>query len=301
MSRITRGRIEPGDPLDATDLNNRFSDYTQGGTLNQENTRDGAFDTPHLTDGIITKGVAKTFLGTGDWTRSSVNTVTSQTVASTAAVKFPVEDAGGTETRLDAADLTWTIGANDVLRIYWDLSVHPQYVGSPWTASPSLLAIPKDGGGTVNLSVGGHCWIISLEWDITSAALSNFVPIFGGTDFTATLSTWKGGTLPGCRHATVVPAWRLSTINSVDGQAKNGSSGNTADKTGWYGSSGSFYYAPTTPGVTVYGIRVVIHGIYHPAQSTTENYLLVDDTVGGAGQKLDYSGGFLTALWQRTQ
>ena len=304
MSRITRDRLQPGQDLEAVDLNDRFSDYSQAGALNQENTRDGAFDTPHLASGIITKGIAKTFLGTGDWTRASVNSVTSQTLASSAAVKFPVRDAGGTETRLDAADLTWTIAAKDVLRVYWDLSVRPQYGLTPWTASPSQLAVteePASGATTVALGVGGHCWIISLEWDITSAALTNWVPAFGGTDFTSSVGAFKGGGLSGCRHASVIPAWRMSTEDTIDGMAANGSPGNKVYPTKWYGSSGCFYYAPVTSGVTVYGIRVVVHGIYHPANSGTTNYLLVDDTVGGVNQKLDYSAGFLTALWQRTE
>jgi len=304
MSRITRDRIQPGQNLEAVDLNDRFTDYSQTATLNEENTRDGAFDTPHLASGIITKGMAKTFLGTGDWTRSSVNTVTSQTAASTAAVKFPVEDASSTETRLNASDLTWTIAAKDVLRIYWDLSVRPMYTGTPWTGSPTTIQVDQDGGGTVFVGIGGHCWIISLEWDITSAALANFVPVFGGTDFTSSVGSFKGGSLPGCRHASVIPAWRMSTENTVDGKAASGTTISTRNKvypTGWYGASGSFYYAPTTAGVTVYGIRVVVHGIYHPANGSGNNYLLVDDTVGGANQKLQYSAGFLTAIWQRTE
>jgi hypothetical protein len=245
--------------------------------------------------------MAKTFLGTGDWTRSSVNTVTSQTAASTAAVKFPVEDASSTETRLNASDLTWTIAAKDVLRIYWDLSVRPMYTGTPWTGSPSQLSVNKDGGGVHDVGIGGHCWIISLEWDITSATLANFVPVFGGTDFTSSVGAFKGGSLPGCRHASVIPAWRMSTLNSVNGELENGFSGNTVYSTGWYGASGSFYYAPTTAGVTVYGVRAVVHGIYHPANGSGNNYLLVDDAVGGANQKLQYSAGFLTAIWQRTE
>ena len=48
MSRIDRERLEPGDTLTATDLNNRYNDYSQTGTIDADNTRDGAVDVPHI-------------------------------------------------------------------------------------------------------------------------------------------------------------------------------------------------------------------------------------------------------------
>lgn len=301
MSRIVRGRIAPGDPLTSGDLNDRFADYNQPGQLNADNTRDGAFDMPHLSSDLILKNEASVNLGTGDWTRSTVNTVPAQNLPSAPAVKFPVRDGGGTETRL--GPLGWTIEAYDVLRVYWNLTVEPKYQGTPWSGSPAELTFSVRSAdtppSTVVMSIGGHCWVLSLEWDITSASLSNFVPVFGGTDFTSTVDVYKGGALVDCRHASVVPAWRLSSLNAQNGKMPG--AGNTHNKVGWYGASGAFYYAPTTPGVTVYGIRLVIHGVYHPAQATgSNNYLLVDHTVA-SGTSLDYSTGFMTALWQRTR
>jgi hypothetical protein len=296
LSRITRTRIQPGDPLTSGDLNDRFTDYNQPGALNQFNVRDGAFDLPHLATNLIVRDMKARTIGTGDWTRNTVNTVTSQSAAGTAAVKFPVSDGGATPT--DLGPFVWDVDAFDVVRVYWSLNVEPKYQGTPWSGSPAELTFAGTGGSTTVASIGGHCWVISLEWDITNATLTNFVPVFGGTNFITNVGGFIGGSLEGCRHASVVPAWRLSSLNADDGQFATP----RADKTGWYGASGCFYYAPTTPGVTIYGFRVVIHGVYHPAQATGgENYLLVDDTVGGGNTVLDYSTGSLSAIWQRTR
>jgi hypothetical protein len=144
--------------------------------------------------------------------------------------------------------------------------------------------------------VGQHCWILSLQWDITDATLTNWVDVFGQTGFSSTVGAYTGGTLEGCRAAYAVPAWIHNTLNSDSNQL------GTTDSVGvkWYGTSGTFYYNPSTPGVTVYGIRVVIHGIYCAAQTASDNYLIVDSAVGGANQYLQYSAGQLSALHQRT-
>jgi hypothetical protein len=40
MSRIDRPRVEDGDSIEATDLNSRFTDYSQPGALNAFNVRE---------------------------------------------------------------------------------------------------------------------------------------------------------------------------------------------------------------------------------------------------------------------
>jgi hypothetical protein len=270
-------------------MNNRFDDYSQLGAINQSNLRDQAVDLPQLGTNLIHLNEDWVTLGPGDWTRGTVVNVTSHTGAG-AATKQPVQDGSGVETRL--GPLGWTIGANEILRVYFDLSVRPRYTGTPWTASPARETFP---GSIVFYTVGQHCWILSLEWDITDATLTNWVPVNGQTDFTATLGAYTGGTLEGCRATYCVPAWIHNTNNSDAGKL------GSIDPVGvmWYGTSGTFYYAPVVPGVTVYGIRVVIHGIYVAAQSPSTNYLVVDSAVGGATQYLEYGAGQLSALHQR--
>ena len=59
MSRIIRGRIVDGDQVDATDLNDRFDDYSQAGALNRFNVRDAAFDLGSLSDGRLPSTVGR--------------------------------------------------------------------------------------------------------------------------------------------------------------------------------------------------------------------------------------------------
>ena len=291
MSRITSAPLVPGDAVDAADMNARFDDYSQAAALDESNLRDQALDLPQMGSNLVTYNEEHVTLGPGDWKRGTLVNVTSWAGIG-AAPKQPVTD-GTSETRI--GPIAWDIDAGDILRVYFDLSVRPRYTGTPWTASPALETFQNTASGTTNYTVGQHCWIISLQWDITNATLTNWVEVNGQTSFTSAVATYTGGALEGCRAAYCVPAWLHSTINSKDGNL--GSTDSLGVK--WYGASGTFYFTPENPGTTVYGIRVVIHGIYMAGQTASENYLVVDSAVGGASQYLEYSAGQLSAIHQR--
>ena len=75
MSRIQRPRIVDGQPVTATDLNNRFTDYSQAGALNAFNVRDAALDLPQMKADWFTRDIWEQTLGEYNLSHSSSNTV----------------------------------------------------------------------------------------------------------------------------------------------------------------------------------------------------------------------------------
>ena len=98
---------------------------------------------------------------------------------------------------------------------------------------------------------------------------------------------------------SVISAW---LEYSLPGNANNGAvSDRTSKPQVWNGVRGSYFNALDTGDgpVTVYGLRMVVSGIYHPDFSTSFNQLKLDHVVAGAGQTLELSQGQIMALHQR--
>jgi len=297
MSRITRTPYQPGDLADPARANADFAAFSQPGAIDGFNLRDAAIDLPQLASNIIILNTATTEVGTGaaGWQHNTPNIAPSSVV--TPATKTPLVDASGNPTPL--GPFAWNLVAGDVLRVYWDLSVRPKYAGTPWVGNFGEIDIQigvTSSSQVVNL--GGHCWLISLQWDITNASLTNWTEVFGQTGYTSAVGGTVGGRLADSPASVPVPAWKLSTLNLLNGKW-GGSSIEIDEPTGWTAANGAWYYLPAGP-ITVYGLRLVIHGIYNPGQTATENYLILDTGVGGNTQVLEYDGGTLTAIHQRT-
>jgi hypothetical protein len=298
MSRIIRAPYAPGDPASPTRLNTEFSQFSQAGAIDGMNLRDAAIDLPQIAVNTILLNSATANVGTGasGWQHATPNTAPSS--VATPATKTPLVNAAAAPTPL--GPIAWALNAGELLRVYWDLSVRPVYVGSPWVGADGQFDIfVAAGGGAVQaVNDGGHCWLISLQWDITNATLTNFVEVSGQTSYTSAVGGRVGGKLSDSPASVPVPAWKYTTINLDGGEWRAVDSAIQVNPTGWTSANGAWYYLPTGA-ITIYGLRLVIHGIYHAAQTATENYLVVDTTVGGAGIVLEYDGGNITAIHQR--
>ncbi len=297
MSRIVRAPYQPGDLADAARLNSDFSAFSQTGAIDGFNLRDAALDLPQFGNNVIILNTAQVEVGTGaaGWRHNAPRTAPSSAAAP--ATKTPLVDGAGNPTPL--GPVAWTLNPGEVLRVYWDLSVRPRYSGTPWTAGDGEIQIAQAGGmGVHTVNMGAHCYLISLQWDVTNATLTNWVDVSGQTAYASAVGGRTGGRLADSPAAVPVPAWKLSTTNIIGGKW-GGSSVEVDEGTGWTSACGAWYYLPPAP-ITVYGVRLVIHGIYHPAQTATENYLVVDTAVDGANQFIEYDGGTLVAVHQRT-
>ena len=287
MSRITDGPVQDGDALNAASLNDRFTSYTQT-DLNAFNSRDASHDLPQFATGWVETHTQSQQLGTISLKHGSTTTINGMTA-------MPASPVAITGTMSFGAGLT--IAVDEILRVYWNLSVSPD-AGTNWNTSGSLgyYVFPGTGGGTRAASTWGAVWAFYLEWDITSSARTNFVPVNGQQDFTSVVGTKYGNTLAQCEATSVVPAdLRFATPNQGELAADS-----TEDLWGFRGISGAWYYPRTGTPLTVYGLRVVCKGIMHPWSVGTANYL-VHDTTYSNGATLQYTAGNLSVLKQRVK
>tara|TARA_R110002073_G_scaffold44748_4_gene123889 strand:- start:634 stop:1518 length:885 start_codon:yes stop_codon:yes gene_type:complete len=292
MSRIIRPRLEPGQSIDATDLNTRFTDYSQSGALDLANHGAGSVDLPQIrTENLITIDSLRVKLGTGVYDHSAVESVPSAT--SSPATLYEV---GGGTTRLVFGGSGWTIGTGDILRVYWDTSAEPVISGRPYTGNTNsgLLAIDDGSSGQFELNDCLACWVIHLEMDTTSAGLTNWVPVPGQGNYQSGSPAFENTSNMAAQ--SIVPAW---LEYSAQGNATNGATdARTQKDLQWGGVSGAYWLNPTGS-TTIYGLRIVAHGIYHAGFNAANNRLDLVTYVGAAAQKMQLTCGQLTAIHQR--
>lgn len=300
MSRIDRERLEPGDTLTATDLNNRYNDYSQTGTIDADNTRDGAVDVPHIpSDATLINALHSSINGRDIYHGGFGIVAMTLTGAPT-----PVE-AG----RVSFGASGWTFSAVDILRVYGSLQCNAFIENDPNTAAPNdaMFTVPPTVGTTaVNISMGTHVWIVQLEWNITDPALATgWVPVPGGNDFQSQFVTGRYGsavsTLQGC---AMTQAYWSGAENWRPGGKADGGTNTIFKRSGWKNVPVTWSGFPGT--ATVYGLRLVVHGVYHPINSASVNGLVLDYNFAtwGASQpnppEFYFSSGSLTAIQLRS-
>lgn len=300
MSRITTPPFVIGDPATAAALNQAFTDVaTATGTLDAANHRDQAVDLPQLEGAaVVIRNAGRVTLGSGAFDHTVVQNVPSTTVGP--ATRAEVVDGGtGTPTRL--GPVVWPMAEDDVVRVYWDLSVHPVYSGTPWASQnygdTRYLQDPVP--TTLTTTDSFHVWIISLQWDITDATLTNWEDVPAQGDYQTVVGGLGGNygeNLDQVQAQSVVSAWGVFGDPALTGGTYVGG---TIDRDQqWRPAVGAWFYSVTgaLAGRTIYGFRLVVHGIYHPWRTTTDNFLVLDTGVGGANQKLEVGSGNLVAL-----
>ena len=300
MSRITRDRIEPGDALTSSDLNTRYGDYTTT-DLNVDNSTNPAFDSDHMPADSVLINVEQGTVGVvGDIAHLSPNTVALTTsgpatlspVAGTVAV-------GGSS--------GWTISTGTTLRTYFNLQCKSTIPSSPVpnphdSAKMGALAFGRVASPAFDfISIGAHCWLIQLQWNVTSSALSasDFVPVPGQGNFqSAWSSTGKFGNPVSQLAGTVaIPMLWAGTLGWVDGN-QGGPGTEKIRANGWRNIPGSWSY--NGGGQTVYGFRLVVHGVYHPYNDGNDNGLVLETAFSSSGNSFQYSLGNILAMHMRT-
>ena len=292
MSRINRPRINAGDAIDATDLNDRFDDYTQPGALDRFNHGVGAIDLPQLQgQNLITVDSASAAIGSGVWDHTSP-----QNIAASGSSPSTLTELGGTGNgRLSFGLTGWTIAPGDVLRVWWNFGAEPLVTGRPY-AAPAFGTLPIDNGsgGSTDLNDCLACWVAHLQWDITSPALTNWAAVNGQSDFTTANTA-----VTALAATSLVPAY---LEYSPEAHANEGqmSSAPTQKDLKWMGTQGSYFRAheQATGSTTIYGLRIVVHGIYHAGFSGSLNELKTFTALAGSCT-LNLSQGRLSAIHQR--
>ena len=305
MSRIQRGRVKATETTDATTLNTTYDDYSQTAALDENNTRDAALDIQHFTSASIIVNNEQVLLGNSGMLHTAPTSSLTSTTNLASPVQHVVQNSAGTATFLNFASSPWTLANGDVLRVFWDLSVYPETTGDPWNNSAALgrYSVNTIPAGGIVITDGLHCWAAYLEWDVVDATLSNFSPVPGQSLFTQTYGSNKGQALNKTTATTLISAWTVFNLASASYGAVPYTSPapppGQYQKQGWYGTHGMYAHIETSGSRTVYGIRLVLTGILHPAHESGgdfENLLLYDINVSGT---LTYKGGRLTAVQMR--
>lgn len=296
MSRLTRALPVPGAAVSAASLNLDFAQFeiaTVGsGSLDANNIRDAAVDLPNMDfgDAHVLQTLESEQLAYNDMLHLTSDVTPS--TSSGPATPRPIENASG-ETRLEFSS-GLSVAAGDLLRVYWNLSCR-----ASWSVSDPINPSGLPGGSSTysddTYSSGTQewsdwCWVIHLEWDITSSALANWEPVQGQSDFQGTSPSANGGAYVNQMEATsVVNAFHI---------VKDGLSLEHVDR-GFRPATGSYYLIPDS-GLTIYGLRLVVHGVYKAYKilsgSDLLNCLVLDEVVADADTQLEINHGSLMAV-----
>ena len=305
MSRVSIPPVVDGGAITVAGQDALFSPFaTASADLNAFNVRDAAIDLAQIkATGFACKSLDKVTIGTGDWTHGTVVTVPAD-VATPPAAPTRLEDGAGNPTQLSFG-AGKVLSEGDLLRVYWDLSVRPKLAniaGSPyWTAgTEGKYTFPLG----VDVGTSAACWLFWVEWDITSSALTNWAPLPLGTRWADNPTGSRyGATLNSASSTTPCPHGIVRATLAAGGIVVTTPppAGVDTARIFWRGISGiGHYLRPAGAGpLTVYGLRVVLRGLYHPAQIGGTNYL-IHDPAQGVNQELDYGSGSLCAMHLRT-
>ncbi len=270
MSRIQRGRVEATETTDAATLNDTYDDYSQTASLDENNTRDAALDLSHFTSTSIIVNHSEALLGNSGMLHTAPTSIVNHTTSLASPVHHVVQDSTGAETFLNLTASPWTLSTGDVLRVFWDLSVYPETTGDPWNNSAALgrYSVNTIPPGGIVITDGLHCWAAFLEWDVVDATLSNFSPVPGQLLFTQTYGSNKGQALNKTTATTLISAWTIFNAASAQFGAVPYTSPapppGVYQEQGWYGTHGMYAHIESSGSRTIYGLRLVLTGIFHP-------------------------------------
>jgi len=242
MSVIKNTGIKRGDKLTSTALNAEFTAVNTAFTMDADNFRTEAIDQPafntnpnHGKSGIILKD-ANTY--------SSINSGTVTVNANTNAETVAPQAA----TEVGAQAVVITANQNDILRVYWQYDFNT--TGNAATAPYSNSKL-------------GWCWAMWLEWKTSSGG--SYTPVTGQGDLDNAItvsSATRYGELTSSMKAT-----------SLDYHAINYTLAGVGDNCNFPGRRMGYgqYYFKFTGDTTLYGLRLMVRGLYEPVYATSSN------------------------------
>jgi hypothetical protein len=263
--------VQPGDALVAATLNDQNDDFASPFVVNSGNVRTEGIDS--TTFARVTTGESGLVLIDAR-SQSTVGTIGTYTSTATPAA---VELNHGSGTRVTYGAGGQAIITGDVIRAYWQLVVE-DYVAA-------------QGGAE------GLLWVVYLQWDITSAALGNFVAVPGQGDFNTaypdTVDT-TGSPTSTTRATMVIP----------NGMAYRPVGDATPTLTMYHehlSPMRMYTYQHTGATVTVYGMRLMIRGLCYGSYDATYpfNRIVQLDTSGVDDAEIDIGAAQLGVLIMR--
>ena len=247
MSTITNASFIGGETLSTADIDQKFQDITDATTasLNNDNIRDQSIDLAQMESQTLNgkSGIQLVTLKYGSIGTDDVD-LTANLAYAVNRTGTPLLDSGGTPTALV---VNATLDTDDLLRVYFSGRVKTTTTVSNANSRHESNA----------------CWCFWLQWDITDATLTNWTEVPNQGDWT--------NTIVGGRYAEPTDVV-LSSTNGIAATAivphfytvdRNDGSGNhTVTNFPRNNVNGTYYYKNTGAAVTIYGLRVVVGGVY---------------------------------------
>ena len=287
MAQLPTYRPAPGDVAAATQMNSLFTGVgTATASLNNDNVRSQGVDIGQIkTVTVGDAGRVTRFVGQYNDTSSiNVNDSTTTTVAE------------------------WNMGAGaefdigHLARLYTTFEATAQTVG---TAQYSSGAADVQATRIQRQQLfSGAGWVFWLEWDVTSTARANYVPVPGQEDFgnhLANITDLAGSAVPHMRTAQAASVMVVPHVYcSVDSSAGSNNGRVLKPINGQFSNpirrSRAYHRQRTGTNTRIYGIRLRARGVcsigVDPA-GTGQGIFYVRDTVlfqgTGAGEWFDYS------------
>ena len=238
MSKITNASFIPGNTVDLSTVNSKFTDVqTATQDLNAENFRSESIDLFHLAaDASMVKASQRHDSGLLSYER---------TYDSKNLVQVVTENGGGAF-RLDMGS-TISYAAHDIIRLYWSIEVTAQALDS------------TDSVYTNNRPKGGLFWGVYPKWGTTLGALS---PVPGQDELAATTVAGQAANYLNTDNTLAfMPIPHVLQYNEkVDTQNTHEINYRYPENDQRYSTSSAWFYRPTTSGSYRY-IELRLHGL----------------------------------------
>lgn len=239
MSIISNSIIKRGDKLTSSQLNGEFTAVNSAFPMNKNNLANESLDLP-VFDTNNTSGKSGIILKQMDMYTNGTSTVVN---ANTSTASPPTYFG----TIVHTESVLYTCEQNDMLRVYWNLSVETY-------------------GNNFNFSSYDNLtWVFVLEWQLSSGGAWTEVPNQG--DMLSSLpSSYYGNTvlnMYGCSLESHVNKY-YDPPTSTSGYLLSPKHNNYGQ---WY------YKVPSSQ--TIYGLRIKCLGLYCPIWNSTINSLVI--------------------------
>ena len=283
MSIVDNLSAVRGTQIDQSYLNDKFDDINDVTTslIDDDNVRSEGIDRTslHLNGASTFSGIV--LVDAKDQSNAVIlGAGTAYTNTANHGQKAEINHGSGTR-------ITWVAGRtledSDLLRVYWH--VHVDDIG--YTVSNTLYRQQP-------------CWLVWLEWDITSNSLANWVPVTGQGGFNTLYGDGTGGL-----DAYGSPISTTSATMTIPHYTRYyDNAGNVLDM-GHENSSyhrAYFYQNNTGNTITIYGLRIVIDGLYFPWRTgtvTTNRFIHVYSDTITPGDTLTIGPAYMVAIVQR--
>jgi len=281
MSQIPPYRPAPGQPASAAAMNGLFTGVASAtAAINADNVRSQGVDIAQVeTSPVDDQGRVTRFVGKYNPPSSTtVNDSTTTTVAEWDLLAGAEYDIG------NVARIYTSFQAQNIVRGL------AQYGGASDAINAERIQRQQ--------LFSGAGWVFWLEWDVTSTARTNYVPVPGQDDFgtyLANITDDAGSPVPHIRTAQtaatmLVPHLYCTQKSGGDGVVLNPVNGRFSNP---IRRSRSYHYQRTGTNARIYGIRLRARGVcsigVDPA-GTGQGIFYVRDTVlwtGGGGSEWD--------------